>query len=83
MEHRDWAQASTLRAQLYDPQHAEHPQLDEEEYLDPAMNTLRWALALDYGDGQLILEGDPAEITAALEIARGLVVHAAYTDWKE
>lgn len=73
MEHRDWAQARTLRAQLYDPQHAEHPQLDEESYVDPAMNTPRWALALDYGDGTFIIEGDPDEITAALESAGDLV----------
>lgn len=79
MEHRDWAQASRLRAQVFDPHHAEHPQLAEEDFVDPAMNTPRWALSLRYGDGQLIIEGDPDEITAALEAAADLVHTARNT----
>lgn len=37
------------------------------------MNVPRWALSLDYGDGLFIIEGEPNEITAALESAVDLV----------
>ncbi len=74
MEHRDWAPASQLQPQLFDPDHAGHPLLDEaEEYLDPAMNVRSWALMLGYGDGQLILTGAPHEITGALDRSSDLV----------
>ncbi len=77
MQHRDWAAATELRPQLYDPQHSEHPQLDQpDQYLDEAMNVRRWALVLGYGDGALIVEGDPNDIASVLD-RTGELVHAA------
>lgn len=77
--HRDWAQATRLTVQLFDPDHDEHPQLDEQQFGDPAANQPGWALSLDYGDGYFIIEGEPTEITTALESAADQVHRARNT----